>query len=384
MPQKILIVDDDVESLKLIGLMLQRHGYEVSVANAGNQGVAKAISEQPDLVILDVMMPDINGYEACRRLRAEPTTQDIPIIMFTAKTLIDDKVAGFEAGADDYLTKPTHPAELISRVQAILERSTSVPKQSHIERGTAIGVIGTKGGIGTTTLTLNIGAAFKQRGENPIVADFRLGSGTLGLYMGIDRPTGMMHMLGKSPPEINVERLENELVTHQSGLRGLLSSMRPKEALLNYPIDSALAVVNGLRSLGSPLVLDLGSGYTPLVNHLHPELDELIVLVEPLTVMLPMARELLHELSKEVPGRPIHVVVVNRSQVSSQPPWHEVEHVLDHEIHAIISAAPEIAFQAVSAGLPIINYQPNAVVSSQINKLIELMNTQTLSDGEPS
>ncbi|HRF97299.1 MAG TPA: response regulator, partial [Aggregatilineales bacterium] len=107
MPEKILIVDDDVDSLKLIGLMLQRNGYEVIAAHAGNQAITKAVNELPDLIILDVMMPDMNGYDVCRRLRGNPLTQDIPIIMFTAKTLIDDKVAGFEAGADDYLTKPT-------------------------------------------------------------------------------------------------------------------------------------------------------------------------------------------------------------------------------------------------------------------------------------
>src|SRR5512135_732527 len=98
MAEKILIVDDDIDSLKLIGLMLQRQGYEISAASSGAQAFNKAFAEHPDLIILDVMMPDMDGYEICRRLRANPATQAIPIIMFTAKTLIDDKVAGFEAG----------------------------------------------------------------------------------------------------------------------------------------------------------------------------------------------------------------------------------------------------------------------------------------------
>jgi DNA-binding response OmpR family regulator len=112
MPERILVVDDDVDSLKLIGLMLQRNGYEVVAANSGTQAMNRAIADRPDLIILDIMMPDMDGYEVCRRLRGDARTKGIPIIMFTAKTLIDDKVAGFEAGADDYLTKPTHPAEL--------------------------------------------------------------------------------------------------------------------------------------------------------------------------------------------------------------------------------------------------------------------------------
>ena len=117
MAEKILIVDDDVDSLKLIGLMLQRHGYKVIAASAGNQALAKAEAEVPDLIILDVMMPDMNGLEVCRRLRDNPTTGEIPIIMFTAKTLIDDKVKGFEAGADDYLTKPINIEELVNILQ---------------------------------------------------------------------------------------------------------------------------------------------------------------------------------------------------------------------------------------------------------------------------
>ena len=158
MAEKILIVDDDIDSLKLIGLMLQRHGYEVIAANAGAQAISKALSDRPNLIILDVMMPDMDGYEVCRRLRADNATSGIPIIMFTAKTLVDDKVAGFEAGADDYLTKPTHPAELASRVKAILARSAG-QRGNDTQRGMTIGFMGAKGGVGTTTTALNIAAA---------------------------------------------------------------------------------------------------------------------------------------------------------------------------------------------------------------------------------
>src|SRR5690606_4964883 len=195
MSEKILIVDDDIDSLKLIGLMLQRHGYEVVAANAGNQALAKASSDHPNLIILDVMMPDMDGYEVCRRLRAEPVTASIPIIMFTAKTMVDDKVAGFEAGADDYLTKPTHPAELSSRVKAVLQRSQQ--KQQNVVRqtsgsssgGFSIAFLGVKGGVGTTTLAANVGAALAQR-DSTILADLRPGQGALGLYLGLTRAQG--------------------------------------------------------------------------------------------------------------------------------------------------------------------------------------------------
>ncbi len=124
MTEKILIVDDDLDTLKLVGLMLQRQGYEIVAANNGTQALDKIGAEQPDLILLDVMIPDKDGYEVTRRIRSMSGSEHTPIIMFTAKTLVDDKVAGFEAGFDDYMTKPTHPAELGSRVKALLARST--------------------------------------------------------------------------------------------------------------------------------------------------------------------------------------------------------------------------------------------------------------------
>jgi len=383
MPDKILIVDDDIDSLKLIGLMLQRHGYEVSAANAGNQALSKATAEHPNLIILDVMMPDMDGYEVCRRLRANPETKAIPIIMFTAKTLVDDKVAGFEAGADDYLTKPTHPAELASRVKNILARNTG-QKRPETNKGYAIGVLGAKGGVGTTTIALNLAAAFVLRGENAILADFRMGAGAIGLHIGFPQSTGMANVISKASGDIRSNTIEPELVTHQSGLRALLSSPRPREATTNFAVDSMLAAVRALRTMGRPAVFDLGSGLTPTVTRLQRELDQVILVVEPNPVALSLAREILRELESDSAGGRIQVVVVNRAQSSIQTPWPEVENSLGQELRAIISAAPDQVFQAMRAAVPFVVYQPNTVISSQMMKLSEDLNTRikTLAGGE--
>src|SRR4030042_1802498 len=122
MPEKILIVDDDLDTLRLVGLMLQHQGYRILAASGGIQGSSMGQTDNPDLILLDIMMPEMDGYEVARKLRSEPTTNSIPIIMFTAKTQVDDKVEGFEAGADDYLTKPTQPRELFAHVKAVLAR----------------------------------------------------------------------------------------------------------------------------------------------------------------------------------------------------------------------------------------------------------------------
>ncbi len=391
MAEKILVVDDDIDSLKLIGLMLQRNGYEVIAANNGTQALARAASDHPDLIILDIMMPDMNGYEVSRRLRRNPDTKAIPIIMFTAKTLIDDKVAGFEAGADDYLTKPTHPAELASRVKAILMRSTTPTgtpqqqRQAPAPRGTTIGVLGAKGGVGTTSLALNLAVARLLVSENPIVADFRLGVGSMGLAIGLGRSTGMANVLSKPVDDIRPRLIEAELASHPSGLRALLSSARPSETAINYTPESATAVVRSLRTLGRPTVIDLGSGLTPMTFQLQREMDQLVLVVDPVFVTLTMAREILQELdnSKGDPNR-IHIVVINRAASSAPPSWNEVEQMLGREIRAVISLASELVSQALQANVPAVMFQPTAIASSQMIKLAEELHnrSRTLAGGE--
>ncbi|MCA9887305.1 MAG: response regulator, partial [Anaerolineae bacterium] len=278
MAEKILIVDDDIDSLKLIGLMLQRQGYEVLAANAGKPALAKAEAEHPHLIILDVMMPDMSGLEVCKRLRNNAQTAEIPIIMFTAKTLIDDKVKGFEAGADDYLTKPTHPAELASRVKAVLARNTGGVEHDVARpasaRGEVIGILGAKGGVGTSTVALNIGAALQQAGENAVVADFRLGAGTLGMSMGLTRSQGMARLFSRPMSDINPTSVSNEVVTHESGLRLMLSSIRASESEIEQKPDQARAIVNALREVGKPVVVDMGAGITPITTALISQMNE--------------------------------------------------------------------------------------------------------------
>jgi diguanylate cyclase (GGDEF)-like protein len=120
---RILIVDDDPDIRTFLEVTLSLSGYEVAQARDGEEAFAQAVATGPDLVLMDVMMPRVDGFEALRRLRADGRTSDIPVIMVTAKAQAADKVSGLAEGADDYVTKPFDPDELIARVQATLRRS---------------------------------------------------------------------------------------------------------------------------------------------------------------------------------------------------------------------------------------------------------------------
>jgi two-component system, OmpR family, phosphate regulon response regulator PhoB len=122
MAKKILVVDDEADVTELVSYHLKTKGYEVMTANNPNNSLSLARTFLPDLVILDVMMPDLNGIQICRLLRADPQLKNVPVVFLTAKAEEADRVQGLETGADDYICKPFSTKELILRVQSILRR----------------------------------------------------------------------------------------------------------------------------------------------------------------------------------------------------------------------------------------------------------------------
>ncbi|MGB8328748.1 MAG: response regulator transcription factor [Polyangiales bacterium] len=125
MGSRILVVEDEPDLADLVALNLRRAGHEVVVAHDGATALAEIQRSQPDLLVLDVMLPDISGLEVCRRLRRNAQTIRLPVIMLTARNDEVDRVVGFEVGADDYVPKPFSPRELVLRVDAILRRTTA-------------------------------------------------------------------------------------------------------------------------------------------------------------------------------------------------------------------------------------------------------------------
>ena len=129
MKAKILVVDDEPEAVELVEFNLKQAGFEVLSAADGAEALKKARSSLPSLIVLDLMIPEVDGLEVCRMLRRAPATSDIPIVMLTAKAAEIDRVVGLELGADDYLTKPFSPRELVLRVKKLLQRGKAPDKQ---------------------------------------------------------------------------------------------------------------------------------------------------------------------------------------------------------------------------------------------------------------
>ncbi len=131
---RVLVIDDELDLREVLRYNLAQAGHEVSVAETGNEGLQRARTELPDVLLLDLMLPDLPGLEVCKALKRDPSTQHIPIMMVTAKGEEIDRVVGFELGADDYIVKPFSIRELLLRVQAIVRRHAPAPASSPLIR----------------------------------------------------------------------------------------------------------------------------------------------------------------------------------------------------------------------------------------------------------
>ena len=378
MSEKILIIDDDLDTLRLVGLMLQRQGYQISAATNGQQGLDKAFDEDPDLILLDIMMPDMDGYEVTRRLRRNPSTMETPILMFTAKTQLDDKVIGFEVGANDYLTKPTHPSELQARVKTLLSRASdkkdALPPAREEKHGYTIGVLGARGGLGATSVAVNMAASLHARTHSEVLlAELLPGQGALALDLGVEGTRGLTDLLSVANlNEITREQVQGALVEHPSGLKLFLSSDRPRDMHLTNQLANYEAIIKRLAGLARFLTLDMGVGLQPFAEKILPMCDEVVVVIEgnPNTVV--HAKALITDIAAlGIAKNCIRVVLNNRVRTDTQLPTSQVQAKLEHEILTTLTPAPELFAQATRMQTPAVLCQPESLTARQIVKVVD-------------
>lgn len=387
MPERILIIDDDLDTLRLVGLMLQKQGYQILAASNGLQGLSQASEHLPDLILLDVMMPGMDGYEVARRLRANPATAAIPILMFTAKSQLEDKVEGFEAGADDYLTKPTHPAELQAHVKALLARTKSrginPPTVPPAETpGHLLGVLATRGGLGVTTVALNLASALHYKTKASVVfVELRPGQGTVAVDLSLDeaQSQALNALLKLATNEIGRDRIHESLYAHPGGIKILAASQRPRDAALTVSgLAQAEALIKRMPFIAKYTIIDLGPGLPVISQKLLPYCQQVIVVLEPTESSVQHTRALISDLTASgIEKERIFPALNFRMRSDMYLSMNQVAEKLQHPIAVTISPAPELIMQAIRRKTTAFFFQPEGLTAQQFiqlsNQIIERM-----------
>jgi pilus assembly protein CpaE len=361
--QRVLVIDDDPAALRLTGYVFQRAGYEVHLAANGADGLSKAEQVKPDLVILDVMMPDMSGLAVCQRLRSKASTARVPIIMLSAKSLVGDKVSGFQVGADDYVAKPVDAKELLARAGALLHRMA----QTQPPAGRIVAVVGAKGGVGVTTVAVNVGVTLAAQGRSAILAELRPCRGTAAYSLNLNPPQDLGGLLAMSSAQIDRNEVTRRLVQHTSGLRLLAS---PQAAAGGSMTEAHLAVVLGaLASEAEFLILDLPGVTVGGMRYVLGRADQVLLVTEPEIVSLTCARADMAALKAWGVLDRMSPVVVSRSRSTMLLKSDEVEAQLGMPAICAVPPAPEVFHELAHSGVPIVTSKPGEPAAGALTDL---------------
>jgi DNA-binding response OmpR family regulator len=375
---KVLVIDDDAGLIKMMGLILHRAGYKVEVATSGIDGLAKIDEFKPDIVILDRMMPLMDGLEVARRLRARPTTAQIPIIMLSALGSVDEKVDGFEAGVDDYVHKPVEPKELLARTRALLMRAN----YSRPQAAKTVSIIGSKGGVGATTVAINVAVTLAKQGNSVILAELRSEGGTMRHQLKLSSGQDLSHLLAMKADQIKRPEIERRIITHSSGMQLLLApQIGNGDKLTPAHVELLLDV---MTSRAQFVILDLPTTPDQNTRRTFELSDQILLVTEPETLSVSCGYMQLRNMKEWDVFDRVNLVVstrtpsaswLNRVEVENrlgmgggearqasrwEPRALEVDVRMRQGVAGVIPSAPELFHESVRAGVPITLIEPSA------------------------
>jgi pilus assembly protein CpaE len=341
----IFVIDDDDQLLRMVGLMLERGGHTPTLINSPTQGLEKVKDNKPDLLVLDVMMPGVSGHDICRQLRANPATADLPILMLTARAQDVDRVTALRSGADDYLSKPVAPQELIEHIGDLLTRKRSEPEKPR--EGTVISFFGLRGGIGRTTLAVNLAAALRRASQEEVtLVDLSPSGGQATMHLRLSARASWADV-----PTANLdwETLKMLSVMHPSGLRLLAAPDKPLPPT-NPSGEVTAMILKVLKANNTFIVLDLPPILSPAVGAALAASDMTIHLVAPEVVSVQMAVQANRAIANMPIKQKTHIT--NLVTVEAQLPQAAIERGLGTRLAFQVGYDPNQS-RAIAQGVPL-------------------------------
>jgi len=374
MAARILVADDDATLQRLLFHTLKLEGYEVFTAHDGQEALDAVRRDRPDLVILDVMMPIHNGFEVCRMVREQAETATLPIIMLSGLSDVQEKVSGLRAGADEYLTKPIDLRELAARVDALLKRNRLLRQSAAPRTGRVFTLIGAKGGVGTTTVALNIAALLAKSGKSVIAAEIRPDFGTFSTQLKTPSPDKNLHgLLVFEPAAISEPLVASHLSNTSFGVRVLFGPQKLEEFADLDPARVG-AIVGRLVSMADYVVIDLPSMSSAAHETVIKNSGFVLLVMEPELTSVASAAVRLRQLEAwGASGSMLRIMIVNR-QSTMMLSLREIENRLERTVDGVMPPAVEPLGIAVQYGTPLVLYQPEHVAT--VN-LIDFLNRVT-------
>jgi len=382
---KVLVVDDDLNIQRVLVFTLKQEGYEVHVASDGSAGVEMAAAIAPDLILMDVAMPTLDGYAATQQIRAaESTGRHVPIIMLTAEADVEQRVRGLRAGADDDIVKPFHPLELIARIKALLSRSgvQAGPAPAGVATlGRLATFYGAKGGVGTTTIAINTAIALANQHRRKVALfDANLQFGDLRVFLDLSLDsTSIVNAV--SEPDLDADLLRKLLATHHSGIDLLLAPPNPEQADIvaeRQRADPASIshVLSLLRQAYDFTLVDASRNIDDFTLQLFDESDLIFVVMTADLSCLKNVRLVLETMDSLGFERSKVQLVLNRSNAYTGINIDNAESALGRKIDYEVINEYRGAISALNSGEPFMSSRAEGPLGQSVAKFADEVNAR--------
>ncbi len=386
---KVLVVDDDLNIQRVLVFTLKQEGFEVHVASDGQAGVEMAASIQPDLILMDVAMPKLDGYAATQQIRAAEQGRRVPIIMLTAEADVEQRVRGLRAGADDDIVKPFHPLELIARIKALLARSGGGQQQKPGTAPPTLGRLccfyGAKGGVGTTTIAINTAIALAARLKRRTAlfdANLQFGDMRVFLDLGLDSASVVNAI---TEPDLDADLLKRLLVHHDAGIDLLLAPPNPEQAdiVVERQRLNPTALPNILRLLRRAYdytIVDMAKTIDDFNLQLFDEADVIFVIMTADLSCLKNVRLVLETMDSLGYERSKVQLVLNRSNAYTGINVDNAESALGRKIDYQVINEYRGAIGALNSGAPFMLSRPDGPLGQSVSKFARELDTVLAED----
>ncbi len=370
---KVLIVDDDLNIQRVLVFALKQEGYDVVVASDGAAGVEMARDAEPDLILMDVAMPKLDGYAATQQIRAAEQGRRVPIIMLTAEADVGQRVKGLRAGADDDIVKPFHPLELMARIKALLARGGTATGSA--DEAPTLGRLGlfypAKGGVGNTTIAINTAIALsRELKRKTALIDANLQFGDLRVFLDLGLDTASI-VNAVSEADLDADLLRKLMVRHRSGVDLLLAPPSPESADIVVERQRlAPAVMTHILALARRIydftLVDMSQAIDDFNLQLFDESDVIFVVMTADLSCLKNVRLVLETMDSLGYEKSKVQLVLNRSNAYTGINVSNAESALGRKIDYQIINEYRAAISALNSGEPFMSSRPEAPLGKSV------------------
>ena len=370
---RVLLIDDEQFYFKLLQKPLTDAEYKLEYAKSGSEGLAKIPSFEPELLIVDLKLPELDGFEILKRLRRDPKFSYIPVVVITSQDELSEKLKAFELGADDYLVKPFQPEELVARLGILARRGRAMQmaqkETTSTSDATIVTVHSLRGGLGCSSIVVNLGLAFhKLWGKQTLLIDSVLTAGQVALLLDAKPTATWENLVGIESQDLDETVVAEIMGSHKSGIRYIASPRYPIAAD-TFTSEELKLLMENIKSQNDFIIIDTSHDFSDMTIQMLSMSDTILLVMAPEMASLRTtvsAMEIYDRL-----GIPLDKVKIALNNNSSNPAIKQaqLEKVLKRPIDFVLPFEAGEVNRAINFGQPFILSNPDLPICLVLEKM---------------